>query len=407
MTNYTYTSNTPERNLFLKGKKYLENKKHDKALAIFKKIWKDTPYKEVALNLGASYQGLGDFDNAIDYYLKANDPNLPFTDNSFIKTGYPEALCNLGRIAYAIEDDASAIRYYNHALKLDPNYEIVWWNLCNATFRQYCSRKYNNLDLCWQLWEFRFRQHGGVGLRNDDPNIIPWNMKDHCGKLIVMAEQGFGDQIMFGRYLKYAEQFCDELVVQMNPRIAGLFPYQNFESVKAAKATHAVPICSLGVLVDHIPSGEWLSTEKVKGSGLRIGVTWSGSKTHGNNHLRSSNPQIFKKLSKYGELFTLNPTEWGTRGFTDMRSNDWVGSLRDIGTLDLVVSVDTSIVHLCGSAGVPCLVIMPGHDADFRWGDSTMGPDNIWYSSVKVIRNHHGWEDCIAKAGEVIENRCY
>ena len=40
-----------------------------------------------------------------------------------------------------------------------------------------------------------------------------------------------------------------------------------------------------------------------------------------------------------------------------------------------------------------CWVIMPYKECDFRWGDRSMGTDNIWYKSVKVIRNNCNWDD--------------
>ena len=87
---------------FNKALNYLNNKKYDKSLAIYKKLWADTPYKEIALNMGSCYRGLGDYDTAAKYWLEAIDPSLPFTDNTFAKE-YPQARNNLGLLAYTHE----------------------------------------------------------------------------------------------------------------------------------------------------------------------------------------------------------------------------------------------------------------------------------------------------------------
>jgi hypothetical protein len=48
---------------------------------------------------------------------------------------------------------------------------------------------------------------------------------------------------------------------------------------------------------------------------------------------------------------------------------------------------------------------MPLHDSDFRWGDSSMGFDNVWYSSVKVIRNPGTWEEALDIVSKLLELR--
>jgi hypothetical protein len=52
--------------------------------------------------------------------------------------------------------------------------------------------------------------------------------------------------------------------------------------------------------------------------------------------------------------------------------------------LDLVISVDTSTVHLGGALGVPTwLIARP--DYEWRWGES--GEQAPWYASVRVFRH--------------------
>ena len=52
--------------------------------------------------------------------------------------------------------------------------------------------------------------------------------------------------------------------------------------------------------------------------------------------------------------------------------------------LDLIVCVDTSIAHLCGAMGIPCIVLIPKIGIDWRWGE--LGENCIWYSSVRFAR---------------------
>jgi len=133
---------------------------------------------------------------------------------------------------------------------------------------------------------------------------------------------------------------------------------------------------------------------KIKDGKLDIGVTWSGNPNHVNDKYRSVSPRYFRDL---GNLYTLNPTEAGTAGFTALKSGSWGETISELSKLDLVITVDTSIVHLCGSLGMPCWLLLALKNNDFRWGDSSCGFENKWYPSVKVFRNHGSWDDVFAR----------
>jgi hypothetical protein len=72
----------------------------------------------------------------------------------------------------------------------------------------------------------------------------------------------------------------------------------------------------------------------------------------------------------------------------------------------LVITVDTALAHLCGACGIECWVLMPLNTPDFRWGDSSMGAKNIWYDSVRVIRNPNSWEKVFEEVNSLLRKRC-
>ena len=51
--------------------------------------------------------------------------------------------------------------------------------------------------------------------------------------------------------------------------------------------------------------------------------------------------------------------------------------------LDVVLTIDTSVVHVAGAIGHPTLLMLP-YRYEWRWG--LEGPDNPWYNSVTVVR---------------------
>ena len=71
--------------------------------------------------------------------------------------------------------------------------------------------------------------------------------------------------------------------------------------------------------------------------------------------------------------------------------------------MDLVVSVDTSVIHLAGALGVPSLVMLSTWP-DWRWGSNdTPLP---WYESVRTVRQTHegDWSTVLDMVRLEIEN---
>lgn len=382
--------------MFNKALNYLSKGRPEKALPLFKKLLKDTPYKEIYLNMGSCYKLLGDYPKAAECYLKASDPNVPFTDNTFVKQ-YDKALSNLGLIAAAYNNDEEAETLYRASLANNPLYYDALWNYGNALLKRYCSRKYDDLKVCWDLYEYRTkRELNPVAFKNKKKDLVLWNGIDKVKSLVVLTEQGFGDHLMFGRYLELLEPFCETLYIQCAERAEVFYSkYKTCRDPIDTDATHGVPFCSLGKIFNTgIPPGDWLKDKYVKkqpNGVLDIGVTWSGNRDHANDRNRSTSASYFRRLTSLGNLYTLNPTESGTKGFESLQSSNWSDTISELSKLDLVISVDTSIVHLCGALGMECWVLMPLIETDFRWGDNSMGFDNVWYPSVKVFRNPGDW----------------
>lgn len=383
--------------MFNKALKYLTNKRPEKAVPLFMKLLKDgAEYKEIYLNLGSCYKMLDRDDDAIEMYLKAADPLVPFTNNSFVDE-YPEALNNLGLMAGTYQEDDISLMYYRRAIAANPKYYDAYWNMANTLLRKYSSRKYDNLKFCWELYENRFKRTlAPVTLKSRAP-VLHWT-GEKVNTLCILAEQGMGDQLMWGRYLSLAATRCNKLYVQCNESMKIFFSSYNTcsDPSEIPGTVYGIGMCSLGRIFNQgLPIGEWLSDKyvsKTPNGKLDIGVTWSGNPNHANDRHRSIKSEYFRPLAKFGTLYTLNPTEAGRLGFIDLASSCWADTIASLETLDLVICVDTSIAHLCGSLGKPCWLLNMRKDPDWRWGDDSMGFENVWYPSVRVFRNPGTWD---------------
>jgi ADP-heptose:LPS heptosyltransferase len=83
---------------------------------------------------------------------------------------------------------------------------------------------------------------------------------------------------------------------------------------------------------------------------------------------------------------------------------DFADTAAVISLLDLVVAVDTSVVHLAGALGRPVWVLLP-FPPDFRW--LLEREDNPWYPTARLFRQprHGDWDGVLKRVRGELERR--
>jgi hypothetical protein len=165
-------------------------------------------------------------------------------------------------------------------------------------------------------------------------------------------------------------------------------------------ADFSIPICSLARYFDLVP-GDWLRNKFSAGGKGGLIVEWAGNPGHNNDRNRSCGAEYFLDLP--GPKYNLRPGAKVPVGITAVNSTSWAETASWLLSADLVISVDTSLVHMCGSLGVECWLLQPLKETDFRWG--RIGTSNIWYDSVKVIRNPGSWKHVFSTVKEWYDTR--
>jgi hypothetical protein len=148
----------------------------------------------------------------------------------------------------------------------------------------------------------------------------------------------------------------------------------------------------LGVLAERV--AKWRDRLGA-GRSLHVGVAWAGSTTHANNRNRSI------ELGKFATLFADRDVEFisiqkdlgnSEAGALSRHANvmsiggelgDFADTAAVISLLDMVVAVDTSVVHLAGALGKPVWVLVP-FAPDFRW--LLACEDSPWYPTMRLFR---------------------
>jgi tetratricopeptide (TPR) repeat protein len=391
-----------------KGHAYQAKKSYDRAIASYKKSIALAPSKEAYLNIATCYRAVGKDTSCYSNLVLANSLAVPYMDGHFDTQEYSLALSNLGLYHYTMGNDGEAIACYTRCLAIDPENYNCAFNMACVLLRQACSGKSELFDEAWTLYQERFRKTPPVTLKLPNPDVQLWD-GSQVDSILVYAEQGYGDNLMFARYLPLLKNFAKRIFVQCEPSIKPLF--SDFETVfdgRECDATHALPIASLAHIFPMMP-GDWLAGRYLTAPAseeFNIGVVWCGNPNHVNDHNRSTSMHRFHVLAKYAKLHCLTPGFKGSKFINKLDIKDWEDTCRAIQSMDLVICVDTSVAHLAGCLGKECWMLQPLKDTDFRWGNHNTS-HNPWYDSVKVYRNPNSWDVVFDNVLTDLKDRVY
>jgi len=309
----------------------------------------------------------------------------------------PELLLNLGAAHLANGEPAAACDALDRALAAAPDYAPARLNRAMACLVA------GNFEDGWH--DYEARPSRGV---LPDPGIaeLPeWDGGDPAGKrILVWAEQGYGDAIQFARYLPMLAERGATVFFHVPPPLARLFEglggierlLVRDRDTELPDVDAQIPLLSLpyrmATTLETIPAKPAYLTaptaEDAEPSGdtRRIGLCWQGSATNPNDLRRSVDPgPLVEALDRPGiELIGL---QYGAEGAPLDNPGGMVGDFAGMAALiqglDLVVTVDTGVAHLAGALGKPVWTLLP-FAPDWRW--LLDRDDSPWYPSMRLFR---------------------
>jgi tetratricopeptide (TPR) repeat protein len=354
-------------------------------------------------NLCEVYRLLGRHDEALEAGLKATaaDPADALAHS------------NLSVLRYERLEPAEAIASATRAIALAPDLPAGHFGLAEASLLT------GDLARGWEEYEWRWRL-AGVAPLTPGLDLPAWDGQPlGDGRLLLVADQGFGDGIQFARFIPWAGMRCPGLMiaasVEMQPLIAQIAPGVKLFAVWAEAAGCAAycPLSTLprlaGVRLETIPAPvPYLRADPAKAAawrsrldqlappgGPRVGLVWAGRPTHRNDRNRSAALSAlgaitdlagvaFVALQK-GAAVTEVGGYFGRAPLINLgpELGDFEDTLAVIDGLDLVITVDTAIAHLAGAAGRPVWVMLP-HAPDWRW--LMARSDSPWYPTMRLFR---------------------
>jgi tetratricopeptide (TPR) repeat protein len=323
-------------------------------------------------------------------------------------------LYNAGVVPFHNNQPRQAIEYFSKVLAVQPDHRDARWNRSLAYLQQ------GDYLAGFKEYECRFDRQPTVPHRYSQPR---WAGEDiHDQVLLLTTEQGFGDVIQFARFIPLVAQrtkavkvVCRKELVRLVKTVDGVAEVIVKGSKLPAFDWYA-PLLSLPHILQynvqnlpnavpyfHVLPAVTMAFPGGSRPGLKVGLMWAGKLTPVD---RSCPLELFIPLLQHADVnfysFQLADRQKDINKLgCDAFIHDLSGSIRDFADtaallqqMDLVITIDSAVAHLCGALGVPTWVLLL-HASDWRW--LLARSDSPWYPAMRLFRqgSHGDWQGCL------------
>jgi len=367
-------------------------------------------------NMCEIYRGAGRLDDALRMGKRAVELSPQDSRAHF----------NLALIHYERLELEEAIAASDQAIVLDPEFAEAHFERAESLLLA------GRLREGWESYEWRFKLKQAEGMLPKttkpqwDGSMLP------SGRLLIIADQGFGDCIQFSRLIPWVVERAPAPVLACSNDLVPILRQHVGLGKIITSWEHAgeydcyVPLSGLprlaGITVDNIvDKGAYLSVRQElieiwaqKLSRLapprkrRIALVWAGRPTHKNDRKRTL------KLAQFGALFALpdialltvqkgeqiaqTGAYYGSAPLLNLgpEIGDFLDTMAILKNVEHLVTIDTSVAHIAGAIGVPTSLVLP-YAPDWRW--LLHRSDTPWYPSITLYRQEkpYDWSGVIER----------
>jgi tetratricopeptide (TPR) repeat protein/GT2 family glycosyltransferase len=399
------------------------------AISCFEKAIELEPdFAEAYYNLANSLRDKAQSTDAIKNYRQAV---LFKPDFAEAYNGLGNVLNAKGEYAEVIEND-KAIENYRKALQIKPDFAEAHWNMSLVLLRS------GRFTEGWEEYEWRQNPDLKMTLYPHSYETPQWDGLDFKDKkLIVHCEQGLGDTLQFVRYLPMVKDHGGTVILEIRKPLYELlrsFPgvdelvEASFEYKQTVKVDYHVSLMDLPKIfettletipaeipyINACPAKVEYWRKKLTTPDFKVGIVWAGSPTHGNDRYRSCALKHFAPLTEINgvRLYGLQKGKATAQvelneemAITNLGNEfeDFTDTAAAIENLDLIISVDTSVLHLAGAMGKPVWALLP-FSPDWRWMLNRQ--DSPWYPTMKLFRQKKWgqWEFVFQDVAKELKN---
>lgn len=402
-----------------------------------------------------------DFFAALDYFKRAVNIDPTVNNLGYLASAqanacqYPEALSTCDRLTsqfpYMADHVKPVIAMCNAYLgDFELARDLASRNNNGSTqerqlfFLSTIDLLHENYERGWELYKSRFVTE------TRQRRLLPqkwWNGEDLLDKtILILAEQGLGDQVMFASCIKdLLQRSPRKIILEVEPRLVKLFarsfpelsiiPYSKDEPSVLTSIEDPDYYAPIGDLprhfrrsIDDFPShvnyltaapdrvNHWKQTLNNLTSTPCIGITWRGGTQRTRKAARSltlydlipilSNQNVTFISLQYGEVGSEIEEFRNTTGINLIQYPDAIRDLDEfaalICALDQTLTVCNTTVHFAGALGQSAWVMAPAIP-EWRYG---LTHDHLrWYPTTNIFRqaSHGNWESVIARAQHCLE----
>tara|TARA_Y100000022_G_scaffold148688_1_gene130403 strand:+ start:2196 stop:4187 length:1992 start_codon:yes stop_codon:yes gene_type:complete len=433
---------------------YRKQKKYNESIEIYNKALKiinDNAALEILnLNLSNIYLDLNNNEFGKDYSLCKKYASIALELNpENIRALNNIAVSNLFEMNYK-----SAAEGFEKTIKLDPNYVdahrnlgVLYNHLGAYEKSERCIKRTLELDPDnisknmmlaetllhqnkfsegWEFYEYRWNEDR----TKVKPNFLKptWEPKMGYGKILIWAEQGIGDQLLFSSILPELTDKFEKVFLLADKRLCKILQeslpkivvMNMSEPITQDFFDYHLPVCSLARYFrknisdfkNLSPLLKLPSKSKEKNKLLKVGLSWK-SKGGLKSHKKSMVLSDLAKILNIGEIDFYNiqytdesdeveyvkdkfgievPKPRGLDAF-----NDLYGLLEFINSCDFIISTSNSNAHLAASLGKITYLLLPKQYGKLWYWDNNLDNNNLWYPSIRKIyqTNEGEWDGAV------------
>jgi tetratricopeptide (TPR) repeat protein len=394
---------------------------YDRAIAI------EPDFFEAYGNRGVVLMKLNQLRQAIENFNKA----------IAIEPGYADAYLGRGFVLQAMGELDAAIEDYDRALQLNPDFAMAKLNKALVLLLK------GDWAEGWALYEWGSAAGKRAGVRKLERE---WDGEVIQGALLVLPEQGVGDEIFYSGMLNDLQGLAASITVGVDPRLFSLYQ-RSFHHVNVVSSKELPDMQSYDAQIHMASLGRYfradaeafkrirspylkadpartksLRQQVASGGKVVCGLSWvSKNKDLGADkslHLQDLIPVLqlpglaFVDL-QYGDTAAERAALQESTGI-DVRHVDEVDNFNDLDGLaalieacDVVVTVSNTTAHLAGALGKKVMIMVPC-SFGLLWYWHVDRSDSPWYPSAQLFRQAvvGDWREVIEAVRDELQDAC-
>ena len=404
------------------------------SINLYENILKKQPDKEVVLNnLAYAYFLIDDYKKSEKFILKSIEKN----------SSNPYLYYNLGNLYKRTNNLDKALSNYNKAISIDPkNYDFLY----NKGYILLKQKKYN---IAWDFFENRIKTNifQDAFSKKIESQLLKNKsllkmLNNKFNKLVIISEQGLGDQILFGSMFKDLIKINTRIKIIINKRLINIFTrsFKDFEFIDNSDSSKIDQLItenykfiyagSLGQYfrrsITDFSGKSFLKVDSQKVKKYKSFLTKQGFKKYVGISWKSSAKNRGEKSVQLKNLISLFDLK--DIGFVNLQYGDNNNDLKDINLLekiinisdldlyneiddvialieclDLVVTTPNVNVHFAGAIGKSCMVLSPLYNEVFMYSDLNDGKCE-WYKNQKTMVIENNLDSTLLKMKNLINS---